>query len=123
MFKIILTKNKKRKKILHTCKKEETAYNRFQQLLNLNENILCTKRTLYNSDDHKFSKIDYEIVLIKKRTEEDRHRILKDTLGKTVDSNVKGDKWIILRRSPYDLEEEFKVHGFEEMDGKDGRPI
>lgn len=113
MFKIIITKNGEEKRAIHISKKEFTAFSKFDQLVSINESIICPERNAYDADTHKFTEVKYELVLLKEKGPEDVNRVVRDKLGRPIDINII-DKWIPLKFANYHIEEEFKIFGKED---------
>jgi len=105
---IVITKNKKRKKLLHKCIKESTAIKKYNTVTD-NNIVLFPKRYIsYNG----LSDADHEILLLKKRSDGDENRIVRDSLGRIVEEKINNKDWVIVERKPYFIEEEFYVFGY-----------
>ena len=57
--------------------------------------------------------VEYEILLIKERTENDENRIVRDKLGRLVEEKNDSSKWVIIDSAPYQLEETYWVYGYD----------
>ena len=106
MYQIVLTENRKKIKVLHTYSRESDVNYRFEKLKS--QVIFFPKTKIYR--DKKLVDVNYEILLLKKRTEEDVNRIIKNELGKFVEEVV-DDDWVIISTAPYLIEETFNISG------------
>jgi len=106
-YRIILTKNKKSRKILYKCRTNETAIDRFRQIIK--DNIIFFPQKFVNYK--KIVPVKYELLLIKERDENDKNRIVRNEHGKLVEEKSNNQKWIIIDRVPYNIEETFWVYG------------
>jgi len=107
MYQIVLTENRKKIKVLHTYSRESDVNYRFEKLKT--QAIYFPKTKIYK--DKKLTDVNYEILLLKKRTEEDNNRIIKNELGKFVEETVDDTDWVIIQTAPYLIEETFNVSG------------
>ena len=107
MYQIVLTENRKKIKVLHTYSRESDVNYRFEKLKS--QVIFFPKTKIYR--DKKLVDVNYEILLLKKRTEEDVNRIIKNELGKFVEEVVDDDDWVIISTAPYLIEETFNISG------------
>jgi len=107
MYQIVLTENRKKIKVLYTYSRESDVNYRFEKLKS--QVIFFPKTKIYR--DKKLVDVNYEILLIKKRTEEDVNRVIKNEIGKFVEETVDDDEWVIIDTSPYLIEETFNISG------------
>lgn len=107
MYQIVLTENRKKIKVLHTYSRETDVNYRFEKLKS--QVIFFPKTKIYR--DKKLVDVSYEILLLKKRTEEDKNRIIKNEIGKFVEEMVDDDEWVIISSAPYLIEETFNISG------------
>lgn len=107
MYQIVLTENRKKIKVLYTYSRESDVNYRFEKLKS--QVIFFPKTKIYR--DKKLVDVNYEIILLKKRTEEDTNRIIKNELGKFVEETVDDSEWVIIDVSPYLIEETFNISG------------
>lgn len=107
MYQIVLTENRKKIKILHSYSREHDVNYRFEKLKS--QVIFFPKTKIYR--DKVLVDVNYEILLLKKRGEEDANRIIKNELGKFVEETVDDENWIIVDTTPYLIEETFNVSG------------
>lgn len=107
MYQIVLTENRNKIKTLYTYSRESDVNYRFEKLKS--QGIFFPKTRIYR--DKKLVDVNYEILLLKKRTEEDVNRTIKNELGKFVEETVDDNEWVIVDTSPYMIEETFNVSG------------
>ena len=107
MYQIVLCENRKKIKVLHEYSREYDANYRFEKLKY--QEIFFPKTKIYK--DKKLVDVNYEILLLKKRDDEDKNRIIKNELGKFVEETVDDDNWIIVNSAPYYIEENFNISG------------
>ena len=107
MYQIILTENRNKLKVLHTYSREYDANYRFEKLKS--QEGFFPKTKVYK--DKKLVDVNYEVILLKKRDESDKNRIVKNELGKYVEETVDDIDWIIIDSSRYSMEENFNVSG------------
>lgn len=107
MYQIVLTENRKKIKVLYTYSRESDVNYRFEKLKS--QVVFFPKTKIYR--DKKLVDVNYEILLLKKRTEEDVNRIIKNELGKFVEETVDDNEWVIVNVSPYLIEETFNISG------------
>lgn len=107
MYQIVLTENRKKIKVLYTYSRESDVNYRFEKLKS--QVIFFPKTKIYR--EKKLMDVNYEILLLKKRTEEDVNRIIKNEIGKFVEETVDDNEWVIVDVSPYLIEETFNISG------------
>jgi hypothetical protein len=105
MYQIVLTENRKKIKVLYNYSRESDVNYRFEKLKS--QGIFFPKTKIYR--DKVLVDVNYEILLLKKRGEEDVNRVIKNDLGKFVEETVDDDNWIITDVAPYLIEETFNV--------------
>ena len=107
MYQIVLTENRKKIKTLYNYTRESDVNYRFEKLKS--QDTFFPKTKIYR--DKKLVDVNYEILLIKKRTQDDVNRIIKNELGKFVEETIDDDEWVIIQTSFYPVEETFNVSG------------
>jgi len=107
MYQIVLTENRKKIKVLYNYSRESDVNYRFEKLKS--QGIFFPKTKIYR--DKKLVDVNYEILLLKKRGEEDTNRVIKNEIGKFVEETVDDENWVIVDVSPYHIEETFNVSG------------
>jgi len=107
MYQIVLTENRKKIKTLYNYTRESDVNYRFEKLKS--QDIFFPKTKIYR--DKKLVDVNYEILLLKKRDENDVNRVIKNELGKFVEEVLDDDDWVIIETSYYPVEETFNVSG------------
>jgi len=107
MYQIVLTENRKKIKVLYTYSRESDVNYRFEKLKS--QVIFFPKTKIYR--DKKLVDVNYEILLLKKRTEEDNNRIIKNEIGKFVEETLDDNDWVIVDTALYLIEETFNISG------------
>lgn len=107
MFQLILTENRKKVKTLHSYTREQDAVYRFEKIKS-NE-VIFQKKHVYH--DKVLTEVFYEILLIKKRGDDDTDRMIRNNYGKLVNEKVDDDEWVIIDKIDYPVEEQFSVTG------------
>jgi len=110
-YRIVLTKNKKARKVLYTCRSNEFAVNNFRNFIKENKVNFPQKYVNYR----KIVPVKYELLLIKERDENDKNRIVRDEFGRLVEEKNKDPRWVIIDRVPYNIEETFWVFGHDRL--------
>jgi len=110
-YRIVLTKNKKSRKILYRCRSNENAINKFRELIKNNKVLFPQKFINYR----KIIPVKYELLLIKERDENDKNRIVRNDAGKLVEETTNNPKWVIIDKAPYNIEETFWVFGHHQL--------
>jgi len=105
LYRIIITHNGKKKKILHKSNDLKHMENKYFTLKDKNK-ILYPKQT---NAYKKIKSVKYEIVLMKKYEKEDTPFIDRDTLGRTIEIEDKNKQWSILYKDEYFYEETFTI--------------
>jgi hypothetical protein len=108
-YRIVLIKNKKKKKLLFKTQSPEDATKKFRELRKANKIDLPQKYMNYKG----IIPVKYEILLIKKRTDNDKNRFIRNEMGQLVEEINESEKWVILDSAPYNLEETFWVYGYD----------
>lgn len=109
-YRIIITQNGKKKKILHESNDKKFIKRKYFKLIEKNK-VLYPKQT---SSYLKTHSIKYEIILMKKWEESDTPFIDRDDLGRTVKIKDINEKWTILYKNEYYYEETFSVFDHKE---------
>lgn len=107
MYQIVLTENRKKIKTLYNYTRESDVNYRFEKLKS--QDIFFPKTKIYR--DKKLVDVNYEILLLKKRDENDVNRVIKNELGKFVEEVLDDNDWVIIETSYYPVEETFNVSG------------
>jgi len=107
MFQIVLTENRHKVKVLYHYARENDANNRFQKLKS--QAVFFPKTKIYKGK--KLQDVGYEVLLLKKKEEGDKNRIIKNEIGKFVEEVSNNPEWVIIASAPYPMEENFNVTG------------
>lgn len=111
-YSIILTTRGRQKECFKTFKTEEEAYQYFTDIINSNQNVRFPVKYLNYAGivDAK-----YEIYIIK-RVEESETKFkaqLRNDYGEFIEYDTDSDNWMIVDKSPWNVEESFWVHGYD----------
>ena len=116
LYKIIITKNGKHKKLIYEGRDKKHAKKKYFSLKDKNKVLTPKKTNAYK----KTKPVIYELLLLKEKEENDPKFYTKDELGRNIEINVKSDKWTILHKDEYFYEEKFTVFGYDKrLDTKD----
>lgn len=107
MFQIVLTENRHKVKVLYRYARENDANNRFQKLKS--QAVFFPKTKIYKGK--KLQDVGYEVLLLKKKEDGDKNRIIKNEIGKFVEEVSNNPEWVIIASAPYPMEENFNVTG------------
>jgi hypothetical protein len=116
-FVITITKNKRAFKYIFSCKTEEEAYFKFNELIRENKKINLPVRIVRNVENKSRTvPTDTEILLLKRNKEdEDNETLIRDEMGilrKNTVSNT--TEWLILDKSVWNEEERYYIYGIGE---------
>jgi hypothetical protein len=109
-YRIIIAKDKKKKKILYNGKQLHNAKSKFFSLVDKNIVLFPKEHISYK----KTKPVVYEILLLKEKEEGDLGFTDRDELGRTLPVTTKRDKWTIVEKRHYQIEEKFSVFGYYE---------
>ena len=107
-YRIIIAKDKKKKKILYNGKQLHNAKSKFFSLVDKNIVLFPKEHISYK----KTKPVVYEILLLKEKEEGDLGFTDRDELGRTLPVTTKRDKWTIVEKRHYQIEEKFSVFGY-----------
>ena len=107
-YRIIITKNGKKKKILHKSNDGQHIKKKYFNLKDNNKILLPIKTNAYI----KTNGVKYEIILMKKYEDGDKSFIDRDKLGRTIEIKDLNKKWTILHKDEYFYEETFTVFNY-----------
>lgn len=107
LYRIIITQNGKRKKILYEGKSETIAKEKYFSTRDKNKVLFPKKNNAYK----KVKPVIYEILLLKEKEGDDSEYFDRDELGRTIPIRVNSDKWNIIHKDEYFYEEKFTVFG------------
>lgn len=116
LYKIIITKDGKHKKLIYEGRDKKHAKKKYFTIKDKNKVLTPKKTNAYK----KTKPVIYELLLLKEKEESDPKFYTKDELGRNIEVNVKSDKWTILHKDEYFYEEKFTVFGYDKrMDTKE----
>lgn len=111
-YSIILTSRSKQKECIKTFRTEEEAYQYFSNLLESNKKVIFPIKYLNYKGivDAK-----YELYILKRINEYDVKNtvMLRDNLGKFIEYDTDSDKWQIIDKADWNIEETFWVNGYD----------
>ena len=111
IYSIIHTNHGKRIKTLCTDTTENKIYKRLNALLKENENVIFP--VMYNVEEHVMIPSDHELIILKRSEFGDKNETkVRDDSGKFVIYETSHDKWIVVDRVRYNVEEKFWVYGY-----------
>ena len=105
LYRIIITKNGKKKKILYKSDDLKVIKRKYFKLKDKNKILYPKKTTAYK----KIKSVKYEIILMKKHHPTDLPFIDRDKLGRTIEIEDKNKQWSILYKNEYFYEETFTI--------------
>ena len=106
-YRIVIARNNKKKKTLHTGNNLHNAKSKFFSLVDKNVVLFPKSYTSIK----KTKPVLYEILLLKEREEGDPEFYGRDEIGRTTPITTKRNKWTIVEKRPYYYEEKFTVFG------------
>lgn len=111
VFQIIITNNNKQVDYVGTFNSETKAIKKFNEMISENDNV---KFPVYCVSAKYIEKAKYEIVVIKKRLNENMPTTtrLRNDYGEFVDHYTTNENWIVFDKAPYFKEETFWVYGY-----------
>jgi len=107
---LIITKNRKKKKLVFETNVKKNATQRFNTLIRNNKVLFPVK---YINNKNPLS-VNFEILLLKRRTSElEKSIVIRDFVGRTKEPSFNNDEWVLIKHKPFYYEETFKIHGIE----------
>lgn len=111
-FKVVATKNGVEYKNIGVFTTLEKAYNATEKLLS--EEIYVPQK--YIKHNWILYNVKYEYLILEHKTED--NKLLRNEYGKLVEQKTTSNKWGILDKIPFDVEETFWVWGYHQTDRK-----
>lgn len=110
-YHVILTSGKKRIETLGRFTTEHDAYKFFHNQIEENKNVIFPVRFI---NYKKIMPSDYELYIIKQRDEFDVDTTtkLRNEYGELIEHKTDNEKWIIIDKHQWDIEETFWVFGY-----------
>ena len=109
-YKIIITKDGKKKKLLYEGSNEKIAKEKYYSVKD-NNNVLFPKK---NNAYKKVKPVHYEIMFLKEKEDSDSPFYVRDELGRNKPVDIKSDKWSLIHKDDFLYEEKFTVYGYDE---------
>ena len=97
-------------KIYGKRKKIETAVKLYEKTINQN-NVYFERSTLNRGDKHK--ELRFYLYLLKEREEGDEETVVRDTMGRLIKEKFKDEKYTVVNRIEFKVEETFLVFGYD----------
>ena len=110
LYKIIITKDGKKKKVLYEGSNEDTAKEKYFNTKDKNIVLFPKKNNAYK----KVKPVHYEIMFLKEKEDSDSPFYVRDELGRNKPVDIKSDKWSLVHKDDFFYEEKFTVYGFKE---------
>lgn len=111
IYSIILANHGKQLKVICSSKTEKGIYSKFNRLIEDNKSVMFPVN--YNNAKHQMINSDYEIVIIKCKSETDKDTtLIRNEYGKFINYSSSDEDWIIIDRASYNIEETFWVYGY-----------
>jgi len=107
MYQIVLTENKIKIKVLHTYSRKHDAINRFNRIDS--SYVFMPKEITYK--DKNLVNVKYEVLLLKQFEDGDTNVSIKDDYGRNIQIQTDDDKWTVINKCAYNIEEQFNVTG------------
>lgn len=112
-YQIILTTNGKHLDYIGNYNTELQANRAFIKLLEENKKVIFPVRTLSMDNARKLIDAKYELVIIKRREENESNVTkIRNEFGDFVEHTTNNDGWVVYDKAPYDKEESFWVYGY-----------
>ena len=110
LYKIIITKDGKKKKVLYEGSSEDTAKEKYFNTKDKNIVLFPKKNNAYK----KVKPVHYEIIFLKEKEDSDPPFYVRDELGRNKPVDIKSDKWSLIHKDDFLYEEKFTVYGYDE---------
>lgn len=110
LYKIIITKDGKKKKVLYEGSNENTAKEKYFTTKDKNIVLFPKKNNAYK----KVKPVHYEIMFLKEKEDSDPPFYVRDELGRNKPVDIKSNKWGLIHKDDFLYEEKFTVYGYDE---------
>ena len=110
-YKLISCHNGKQVGYIDKYNDLESAYNKINELLNESKNVVFPKKLTITSGTKKDTVYEY-LLLEKNRGLDKLNPLMRNKYGKLVEQRLNSEKWVIIDKFEYDVEEEFWVYGY-----------
>jgi hypothetical protein len=105
--------NGKQIDVLGTYPSELKVNIAFNKLIEENKKVLFPISTLSMDNARKLIDANYEIIIIKKREDNDpKTTYIRNNMGDIVEYTTNNEKWVVYDKHPYNKEETFWVYGY-----------
>ena len=108
-YRIIITSNNKKKKILFKGNDLSFATKKYFKYKDKNKVLYSREHIAYK----KVKPVKYELILLKKWSEGDKPFIDRDEIGRNIEIEDKNKKWTIVEKCNYHFEEKFTVFNYD----------
>lgn len=110
-YRIILTKNGYHKKLFKKRKSKRDIFQEYHELLEENEREVYFPKKYINYNG--IIPVQYYLYIVKDKEEGDRNPYIRDEFGRLNEEPPLFDKYTILDKRPYNIEETFWVYGYD----------
>lgn len=109
-YRIIITKDGKKKKVVHKSDNLKTIQSKYNKIRDNNKVLTPKKTNAYK----KVKQVNYEILLLKEYEHGDVGFFDRDEMGRTTELKDISQKWTIIHKDNYEYEEKFTVFGYDD---------
>ena len=109
IYKIIITKDGKKKKVLYEGSNEDIAKEKYFTTKDKNKVLFPKENNAYK----KVKPVSYEIMFLKEKEDNDTIFFERDELGRNKPVDINSDKWSLVHKDVYYYEEKFSVFGYD----------
>jgi len=109
IYKIIITKDGKKKKVLYEGSNEDIAKEKYFTTKDKNKVLFPKENNAYK----KVKPVSYEIMFLKEKEDNDSIFFERDELGRNKPVDINSDKWSLVHKDDYYYEEKFSVFDYD----------
>lgn len=110
-YKIVSVKNGKQNAFIGKYSTYEKAYNKLIEL-STNNDVIFPSKTSYINQGEEIRETKYEYLLLEKKKDENDISLLRNEFGKLVEQRSNSEKWNIIDKRQYEVEETFGLWGY-----------
>lgn len=110
-YKLISCCNGKQIEYIDKYNDLESAYNKIDELLSVSKKVKFPKRLTVSSGIKKEATYEY-LLLEKNRNLNKSNPLMRNKYGKLIEQRVDSEKWVIVDKFEYNVEETFWVYGY-----------